>query len=91
MPVIPLMADECPPGSDLFPPLCVQRTGEEGRSGALADTPPVWGFPSKEHDLRLCAEARNRAGICRVLLARQTQCLVIAGLGELNAQLPAIP
>lgn len=90
MPAIPLMADECPLGSDLFPLFYVQGLERRG-SGALADTPPVWGFPSKEHDLRLCAEARNRAGICRVLLARQTQCLVIAGLGELNTQLPAIP
>jgi len=56
MPAIPLMADECPHGSDLFPPLCVQGLERRG-SGALADTPPVCGFPSKEHDLRLCAEA----------------------------------
>lgn len=56
MPAIPLMADECPHGSDLFPPLCVQGLERRG-SGALADTPPVCGFPSKEHDLTLCAEA----------------------------------
>lgn len=75
-----------------MPPLCAQ--GLEGReSSALGDTAPVEGFPSKEHDLRLCAED---GGLCRHWQSipcpySETQRLAVAELGLLNAQLPAVP
>lgn len=44
-----------------MPLLCVEGL-EGGESSALGDTAPVEGFPSKEHDLRLCTEDE---GLCR--------------------------
>lgn len=65
VPAILAIADKFPaamtPSYPSVPPLCVQ--GPEGREGsALRDLAPVEGFPSKEHDLRLCAED---TGLCR--------------------------
>lgn len=75
-----------------MPLLCAQ--GLEGReSHALEDTAPVEGFPSKEHDLRRCAED---GGAVQALAEHscpdsQTERLAIAELGLPNAQLPAVP
>lgn len=65
MPAILVIADKFPPSDDLLLPLrasalCARMEGRE--SNALGDTAPVEGFPSKEHDLRLCAED---GGLCR--------------------------
>lgn len=59
------IADKFPCSDDLLLPLCAALCveGLEGReSSVLGDTAPVEGFPSKEHDLRLCTED---GGLCR--------------------------